>query len=159
MTDDKPATGRPSAWKDEYIEQAKKLCELGATDIEIADFFKIDISTFYRWKASKPAFCEAIKLSKEIADERVKRSLYAKAVGYERDETDIKVVEGQIVETTVRKHYPPDSTAMIFWLKNRCKDEFRDKVETEVSGTLNINRAEELSDDELAVIATQHDSK
>lgn len=127
-------TGRPTLWKEEYLEQAKKLCELGATDIEIADFFKIDISTFYRWKASKPEFCEAIKLSKEIADERVKRSLYAKAVGYERDETDIKVVDGQIVETLVRKHYPPDSTAMIFWLKNRCKDEFRDRVETEHSG-------------------------
>lgn len=135
-------TGRPTLWKEEYLEQAKKLCELGATDIEIADFFKIDISTFYRWKASKPEFCEAIKLSKEIADERVKRSLYAKAVGYERDETDIKVIDGQIVETLVRKHYPPDSTAMIFWLKNRCKDEFRDKVETEVSGSINITKIE-----------------
>lgn len=122
-------TGRPSAFKPEFVEQAGKLCALGATDMELADFFKVDVRTLYRWKAENEAFCQSIKVAKDAADERVVRSLYARANGYEHDEVDIRVVEGQIVQTKIRKHYPPDSTAMIFWLKNRRKEDWRDKVD------------------------------
>lgn len=122
--------GRPTKYEDKYAEQAAKLCALGATDIELADFFNVDISTFYRWKAEKKEFCEAIKTAKQSADQRVERSLYERASGYERDEVDIRVVNGEIVKTPIRKFYPPDTTACIFWLKNRDKENWRDKVET-----------------------------
>lgn len=130
--------GRPSSYKAEYAEQAAKLCSLGATDVEMADFFGVDISTFYRWKAEFIEFCDAIKVAKQAADERVKRSLYERATGYERDEVDIRVIEGRIVQTPVRKFYPPDTTACIFWLKNRDKDNWRDKTETEHSGKIGL---------------------
>lgn len=132
--------GRPSKFKDEFIQQAEKLCKLGATDMEVADFFDVDVRTLYRWKGENAAFCQALKAGKEVADERVERSLYARANGYEHDEVDIRVVQGGIVQTPIRKYYPPDTTACIFWLKNRKPAEWRDKVEQEHSGSVQISR-------------------
>lgn len=131
---------RPSKFKEEFIPQAEKLCKLGATDMEVADFFEVDVRTLYRWKGENEAFCQALKVGKEVADERVERSLYARANGYEHDEVDIRVVGGAIVQTPIRKYYPPDTTACIFWMKNRKPGEWREKVETEHSGTVQIGR-------------------
>jgi transposase-like protein len=127
-------TGRPSKYKKEFVEQAVKLCKLGATDIELADFFEVNVATLYRWKNEYPDFCEALKISKAVADDRVERSLFARANGYEHEEVDIRVVSGEIVQTPIRKFYAPDTTACIFWLKNRRPEAWRDKVETELSG-------------------------
>lgn len=126
--------GRPSSYRPEYVEQAKKLCMLGATDIELADFFGVDVRTVYRWKNEHEEFCHALKATKEVADERIERSLYERAAGYERDEVDIRVVGRQIVQTPIRKFYPPDTTAAIFWLKNRRPADWRDKVEQSLTG-------------------------
>jgi hypothetical protein len=127
---------RPTKYKPEYCEQAEKLCRLGATDIEIADFFDVEVRTLYRWKGEHEQFCQALKAGKEISDERVERSLFARANGYEHDEVDIRVVSGAIVQTPIRKYYPPDTTAAIFWLKNRKPAEWRDKQDVEHSGDL-----------------------
>jgi len=110
---------RPTSFKPEYAEQAAKLAKLGATDVQLADFFGVCIATIYNWKNDHPAFLDALKLSKEEADAIVEKSLYQRALGYEHDEVDIRVVGGEIVQTVVRKRYPPDTTAGIFWLKNR----------------------------------------
>lgn len=135
---------RPTKYKSEFVEQAQKLCKLGATDIEIADFFEVDVRTLYRWKGEHEEFCQALKIAKSEADERVERSLFARANGYEHDEVDIRVVGGEIVQTPIRKYYPPDTTAAIFWLKNRKPEEWRDKQETAVehSGNMTVTRVE-----------------
>lgn len=137
---------RPSKFKPEFVSQAEKLAKLGATDIEIADFFEVEARTLYRWKAENESFCQALKAGKAEADERVERSLYARANGYEHEEVDIRVVDKAIVQTTIRKYYPPDTTACIFWLKNRKPAEWRDKVETELTGKdggpIQVNRIE-----------------
>jgi hypothetical protein len=130
--------GRPSEYKPEYAEQARRQCEEGATDQELADFFEVSVRTLYRWKNSYPDFCQSLKASKAPADERIERSLFERACGYERDEVDIRVIDGQIVQTPVRKFYPPDTTAMIFWLKNRRPAEWRDKQEIEHKGGVTI---------------------
>lgn len=127
-------TGRPSSYKPEYAKIAAAMCELGATDAQLADAFDVSISTVCLWKVEHKEFSEAVKLSKDISDRRVEESLYRRAMGYEHDEVDIRVVEGQIVQTPIRKYYPPDSTAMIFWLKNRKKADWRDKVDQEITG-------------------------
>ena len=119
---------RPSKYKPEFVEQAKKICALGATDLELADFFGVNVATLYRWKNEYPEFCDALKVSKEIADDRVERSLFTRAIGYEHDEIDIRVVDHVIVKTDIRKLYPPDTTACIFWLKNRRPDLWREKI-------------------------------
>ena len=60
--------------------------------------------------------------------------MYGIVLGYERDEVDIKVIGGEIVKTPIRKFYPPDTTAAIFWLKNRKSQEWRDIKAVELSG-------------------------
>lgn len=125
---------RPSKFKDEYAAQARKLCELGATDMELADFFDVDTATIYRWRNQHEAFCEAVTCGKEKADERVARSLYNRAVGYTFDSEKVFQFQGQIVRANTTEHVPPDVGAAFNWLKNRRPDEWRDKQTTEHTG-------------------------
>lgn len=133
---------RPTKYKPEFTRLAQKMTKLGATDIEVADALEIDIRTFYRWVAANKEFCHALKMGKEEADKRVERSLYVRANGYEHDEVDIRVVGGEIVQTPIRKYYPPDATSCIFWLKNRKPAEWREKVDYEHSGAIEIKKIE-----------------
>lgn len=123
--------GRPTKYKEEYAEQARKLCKLGATDVQLSDFFNVSKSTLNLWKLKHESFSDSLKIGKGIPDENVKRSLYDRAMGYSCLESKLNVVNGELIETVIEKHYPPDPTSMIFWLKNRCPSEFKDKVEHE----------------------------
>lgn len=127
---------RPSKYEPVFPETAQKLCKLGATDVEIADFLGIAVSTLYEWKHLHPEFSEALKTGKEAADERVTRSLYHRAVGYTFDAVKIFMPAGATdpVYAPYREHVPPDATSMIFWLKNRQPDQWRDKSEHEHTG-------------------------
>lgn len=127
--------GRPTPYKQEYCEQVEKLCKLGATDKEIAGFFCVVESTINKWKLEHSEFSESIKKGKVLADANVAERLYQRAMGYEHDSEEIKVVSdgpgagSSIERVPVRKIYPPDTTAAIFWLKNRQKANWRDKQE------------------------------
>jgi hypothetical protein len=127
---------RPTSFKPEYVEQARKLAELGATDREAAEFFKVAESTLYLWKHTQPEFSEALKVGKETADARVEQSLYRRALGYSHDAVKISTVDGEIVQTPYVEHFPPDTTAAIFWLKNRKPDDWRDRREMAHSGEI-----------------------
>jgi Asp-tRNA(Asn)/Glu-tRNA(Gln) amidotransferase A subunit family amidase len=127
--------GRPTKYDPKYNEQVYKLCLLGATDKEIADFFEVDESTINNWKIDFPQFLESIKEGKYNSDAKVAESLYKRALGYEHKEDDIKMFQGDIIITPTIKHYPPDSTAAIFWLKNRRPKDWRDKQEVDISNT------------------------
>lgn len=128
--------GRPTEYKEAYVEGARKLARLGATDAEIADFFAIDVRTLYRWKNTHDAFCQALKAGKDEADERVERALYHRAIGYEQEEVKIFMPGGasEPVYAPYVAKIAPDVTAAIFWLKNRRPQEWRDKVISEHVG-------------------------
>lgn len=130
------SVGRPTDYRPEFAEQAAKLCALGATDQEIADFFEVARSTFYLWKATHKEFSDAIKTAKEVADDRVERSLYQRASGYEQDAVKIFMPAGATapVYADYRERIPPDPTSMIFWLKNRRPDVWRDRQIQELTG-------------------------
>ncbi|QIB38135.1 helix-turn-helix domain-containing protein [Rhizobium oryzihabitans] len=136
---------RQTSYKPEYAEQAEKLCEQGLTDKQLAEFFGVSDRTIQRWKIEYPEFCQSLKVGKDISDEAVERSLFQRAIGYSHPDVDIKVIDGQVVKTEVTKHYPPDTVAAIFWLKNRKPKDWRDKQEVElnVNGSLaeRLNRA------------------
>lgn len=121
--------GRPSDYRPAYAEGASKLARLGATDVEIADFYDVDVRTIYRWKIAHDEFSHALKVGKEEADARVERALYHRAVGYEQQDVKIFMPAGK--DDPVYAEYTakiaPDVTAAIFWLKNRRPDEWRDK--------------------------------
>ena len=128
--------GRPSSYRNSFAGQAAKLCKLGATDADLADFFGVSIRTTQRWQAEFPAFCRALKLGKEQADQRVERSLFQRAIGYTRDNLKIFMPAGAAapIEAPYREEVPPDVTACIFWLKNRKPEQWRDVARHEHTG-------------------------
>lgn len=131
--------GRPSKYKEEYAEQAYKLCLLGATDKELADFFDIKESTLNLWKKAEPEFMESLKRGKDNADAMVASKLFHRAIGYEHEDTQFATFQGEITDSqTYTKHYAPDTTAAIFWLKNRQPAKWRDKQDFEHSGSLSV---------------------
>ena len=105
--------GRPTKLTPEIIELAKNYCLLGATDVELAGFFEVAVSTIYCWRNSSPEFSESTSLGKEAANDRVERSLYNRACGYDKGD----------------KHYPADPGSISLWLRNRDSDNWKDVKE------------------------------
>lgn len=128
--------GRPTKYRPEFAEQATKLCRLGATDKELAGFFEVSEQTLNAWKKAHPAFLESLRSGKEFADAEVAEKLFRRATGYEHKAVkivaDAKTGAEHQVEYTER--YPPDTTAAIFWLKNRRPDLWRDRIDNTHSG-------------------------
>jgi hypothetical protein len=139
--------GRPTSYKPEYCEQVQKLCALAATDIEIADFFAISVKTLNFWKIKYPEFGASIIDAKEIADIRVQRSLYQRAVGYTFESEKVFQYQGEIVRAKTLEHVPPDTTAAQWWLRNRQPSKWRDLHQYEIGGPGDFAA---LSDDALA---------
>lgn len=129
--------GRPTEYTLEYCEQVEKLCKLGATDKEIADFFDVDEATVNRWKLEHNEFRESIKAGKIKADAEVAHSLYKRALGYQYKEITYEKIgpKEEIIEVgedgmesietelykkkVVVKDMAPDVAAINIWLKNR----------------------------------------
>lgn len=136
------SAGRPTDYREEFNEVVEKVCRLGATDKEIAEFLDVSEATINNWKIQHPKFLESIKRGKTYSDANVADRLYQRAIGFEHDSEEIKVVDKEIARVPVRKIYPPDPTAAIFWLKNRRPKDWRDKQEidqkTEHSGSIDI---------------------
>lgn len=139
--------GRPLGLTEEKVEQARFLSGMGATIPELAQFFKVSDGTIIYWQSISEEFALALKLGRDASDERVVRSMYAKALGFE------KTIEEEIVgkdgETRVIKkkiYIPPSDTAAIFWLKNRRKNEWRDRHEYEVG---RVGEFDKMTDEEL----------
>lgn len=119
--------GRPSKFNKIDLEAVRKLAIRGWTDDEMADFFGVARSTWSEWKEKQGEFRDALKDWKEEADARVVRSLYERATGYSHPEDKIFLYEGKPVTVETTKHYPPDTTAAIFWMKNRDRENWRDR--------------------------------
>lgn len=130
--------GRPTKFKEEYIELAYNYCLLGATDQDLAKFFEVEERTINNWKHDFPEFFQSIKKGKVDADALVARSLFKRAMGYTYKELKEEESENGIKNTTTTKEVAPDTTAQIFWLKNRQPRLWRDKQDIEHSGGVQI---------------------
>ena len=118
----KHAGGRPRTTVEERLQKIhfdnvtiEKLAKRGFTDADIADVLGVNEVTVNRWKKDSPEFLQALKEAKSIADAHVEGALYHRAIGFQGSD----------------KVYPPDATSIIFWLKNRKPDSWRDKTEQE----------------------------
>lgn len=147
--------GRPSQFIPEFCDQAKKLCYLGATDKELGDFFGVSEQTINTWKTAHPEFLESLKEGKGAADAKVAESLFKRALGYSHPAVKIaaNAATGESVQVPYTEHYAPDTTACIFWLKNRRSDLWRDKQEMQHSGGIETQKSmEQYTDEELQAI-------
>lgn len=118
----------------------------GLTDEDIAHNIGISRSTLKEWKKKIPAISATLNTNKAIADIRVENALFKKAIGCtvtEKVISKIKNPDGTVTETerTVERELPPDTTAGIFWLKNRKPKDWRDKQEVELSGNVGMTDA------------------
>lgn len=104
----------------------------GLTDEQIAKNIGIATSTFYEWKKKELEFSKSLKKGKEVIDFEVENALLKKALGYTITLNKQKVTkDGDVVDITEEVHVPPDTTAQIFWLKNRKPNNWKDRVETD----------------------------
>jgi hypothetical protein len=140
--------GRPSLYKPEYVDDVEVFCREGAIDQDIANHYGVHVDTIYEWKKVYPEFSEAIKRGKakpdrEVAGKLIDRAMGAKftvqkevklkSVKYD-PKTFKKISEDERVEVvTLLMEAPPDTPAIIFFLKNRRPDLWRDKQEVQHS--------------------------
>ena len=130
------AQGRPSKYSSYYAPlMAEVLASAGMLDKDIADRMGIAESTLNRWKLEHPEFREAIDRGKEEPNLMVEAAILKSALGHKEDEvTQHRDEDGNIVGTTmVRRYYPPNTGAMIFFLKNRIPERWRDRQEVALS--------------------------
>jgi hypothetical protein len=113
------------------INVARAIGRLGGTDEQLAEALGISRRALAYRKTKDPELFHTLKEAKAEADGRVQKALYERAVGYTCDVHHISQYKGIVTVTAVKKHYPPDTTACIFWLKNRKPKEWRDRTEVE----------------------------
>ena len=114
---------------DEKLELIEGWARDGLIDEQIAEKMGIGIRTLYEYKEKYPQFSQALKRNKEVVDAKVEKALLKRALGYDYEETKATMTDkgskSKRIERTT-KHAQPDTTAQIFWLKNRKPDEWRD---------------------------------
>lgn len=141
--------GRPGKYK-EWLDKDSLLkvqgwARDGLSNEQIAHNMGINKDTLCVWKNRFPEFADAIKKGKEVVDREVENAMLKRALGYEYDEVtqepvtdkDTGITEMRVTKR-VTKQIVPDVTAQIFWLKNRKPEEFRDKRDVELSGSVDL---------------------
>jgi hypothetical protein len=174
---DKNPVGRPSEYKPEYCKMAEVFCRKGATDKELGELFGVSDTTINNWKNQHPEFLASLKNGKDIADNEVEKALYKRALGYKTTEKTVYKTkkrknepehveyddDGELVEPLKEtppideleisrvdekeKDVAPDTTAGIFWLKNRRPDQWRDRREHKHEGSVEVKTIEQLVKD------------
>lgn len=132
----------------------------GLIDEQIAGNMGINVRTLYNWKKKSVRIFQALKVNKELADIEVENALRKKALGFRETEQAVtmrktveyengkkvrEVAEPVVVES--EKYYPPDTTAQIFWLKNRQPDKWRDKQEQKLDVAEAVRIIDDIGED------------
>ncbi len=130
------STGRPTKYKPEYAKQAEMAALAGFTDEQVSDLFSVNVDTIYEWKKVHEDFSEALKKGKAQHDDgTVVQALLKSALGYDVEQGEHS------------KHYPPNATSLIFWLKNRQPDKWNDKRIQQHEGEVNFSWSGDDEDD------------
>ena len=154
------AKGRMKEWTEpDKLIQLEAWARDGLTDEQIAGNMGINVRTLYLWKKKNVQIFQSLKIGKEVADIEVENALRKKALGFRETEQTVttrKTVEyengkrireiSEPIVTEVEKYYPPDTTAQIFWLKNRKPEKWRDKQEQKVDLTEAVKIIDSIGD-------------
>lgn len=157
------AKGKYQEWlTEEGLLQLESWARDGLTDEQIASNMGITRKTLAEWKTKYSDICDTLKRGKAVVDIQVENALLKRALGYSYDEVTRERVlnydpsTGQVVGShmeitkTVKKEVQGDTTAQIFWLKNRRPEQWRDKRDVSVEGEISTNNPfKGLSTDEL----------
>lgn len=146
------AKQRVKDWlKQENLMKVQGWARDGKTEEQIAELMGISKRTLYNWKKKEMPLLQALKVGKDVADRQIENALFKSALGYDYEEETV-TNDGRVVK--VKKHKPANTTAQIFWLKNRKPEQWRDKRELshdgEVSNNINLQN---MTDDDLEALA------
>jgi hypothetical protein len=111
--------GRPSKYNPELNSKVYKHCLIGATNKDLAAFCEVDVRTIDDWIANNDDFSRSVKKGRVEADAKVVKSLFKRATGYKIKEQNIVMVGGKPIILETIKEFPPDTTACIYWTRNR----------------------------------------
>lgn len=133
----KKVMGRPSKFDTIDMDQVKKLALVGFTDKQFAHFYDVSLPTWKNWKKNNKDFLASLKDWKKEADEKVEKTLLQRALGYEVKESKVSISGKTKTVTQTTKQVLPDPTSIIFWLKNRRPDEWKDRRDNTITGVDN----------------------
>ena len=132
----------PSEPTENEIRLAKHVCRLGATDQELAAALNRDVATVKRWMITYEAFSHACKVGGDLADARVERGLYQRAVGGIKKGMREQVTKsGEIVELEYWEDLPADTAAASRWLEARKRKDWGVKSVVEHQGELEVRNS------------------
>lgn len=148
---------RPVTYKDYLTEDGLTKLEGwardGLTNEQIAENIGINPSTIYDWQNKYPEIANALKTGKEVVDRHVENALLKRALGYEYVEERVEEDYNGIRTVKTVKHVTPDTTAQIFWLKNRKPKEWRDRKNIDMESNVTVNNPlKDLTTEELRKI-------
>lgn len=128
------------------LEPTRQMMANGATVCELADHFGVSPASVDLWAACHEEFAAALKVARAQADDRVERSWYNRCVGYTFDSEKIVTERSEagtsVIRVPVREHVPPDAAACEKWLRNRRPEQWNEKHNIDIRGTIN-HRADE----------------
>ena len=118
----------------------------GLSDQQIAKNIGISRSTLNEWRKKYPDISDTLKKGKEVADAEVENTLYLKCIGHkvqlkktfkvkkiEYNDAGKKIKEEENLETGEDEVYiPPDTKAIIFWLTNRMREDWKERQNTQM---------------------------
>lgn len=159
MTDRARAGRKQYRWTDlqgtdrqEMLRLVRDCAMAAMTPYEMAETFKVTVATLQTWIARDPEFAIAMRLCRDLADDRVEKALFHRAVGYTYAAEEVKITEdGRVHRAPVVKHVAPDVGAAMFWLKNRRPDLWREKVD--VGGGVDVNVTDKAQDPRTLAMA------
>jgi hypothetical protein len=127
--------GPASGFEPEYCNLARKFCMLGATTEDLAGLFEVHRNTITNWMNDVPAFKEAVQQGRDVADANLAERLYQRGMGYEKPAVKFFNTRNGIERIDYTEHLAPDTGACIFWLRNRRRKQWREKIEHEHTST------------------------
>lgn len=132
----------------EMLRMAQACGRAAMTNFEAATYFGVSEFTFCEWMAKDPEFAICMRVNKQLADERVERALYHRALGFSVRAEEVKLnPDGSVVRAQVIKHIPPDVGAAVFWLKNRQPHLWKDKIDVSANIDGEVKLTEDKADD------------
>lgn len=120
--------GRPTKYRPEYARIAKALVARGAFEREVADALGVSLRTIANWKYRYPKFGVSLQIGRDQYDEPVVHAIAKAAIGYEIETEKVFCHNGEIIRAKTREYVKPDVAAQKFWLINRQKKDWSDKI-------------------------------
>src|SRR5215468_11095654 len=137
--------GRPTLYKPEYPDLARRFCQLGGTNEDLADFFEVSRSTIDEWLRVHCDFAEAVRQGRDGIDMVVAEKLLTRIMGYTHEGRKYVLYKGEEKEVRHVVHFPPDVQACIFWLRNRRRKQWLERARPEPDNGLTFEDLEEAS--------------